>query len=87
MILLQVTAFLTGFCGAQGEGCTRLRKFILIHDETLNLGHLDTMTSKVTELFERKRINKKTQTFMKENIAELSRGWCIVEKSERREKR
>ena len=87
MILLQVTALLTGFCGAQSEGCTRLRKYILIHDETLNLGHLDIMMSKVTELYNKNRMTKRTQTFMKENIAELSRGWCRVKRDERREKR
>ena len=36
--------------GMKGEG-EGLRKFILVHDDTLNLGHLDFMMSKESKEF------------------------------------
>lgn len=65
--------------------CVRIRKEIMMHQEQINLAHLDSMIDSIDTLYYKKKIIKeKTMDFMKENIAALTKGWCNLKKVDKK---
>ena len=56
----------------------------MLHQELINMTHLDSMIDSVYTLHYKKLINTKTLEFMEYNIEALTKGWCNLNKARRK---